>query len=96
LKQSQYSPLPISEQIVLVFLGVNGFFDNIVYGSQTTSGLLKSFSQLEFNFLNYLKTAQEGLDLVALIKLQKEVKQETALQIGVVFNNFCKSFFLLV
>ena len=29
LKQSQYSPLPVEEQVVVVFAGVRGYLDNI-------------------------------------------------------------------
>jgi F-type H+-transporting ATPase subunit alpha len=29
LKQGQYSPLPIEKQVISIFLGINGYFDNI-------------------------------------------------------------------
>jgi proton translocating ATP synthase F1 alpha subunit len=93
LKQAQYSPLAVEEQVVLMFLGINGFFDNIVYGATTSEGVLKNFSQLEKAFLGFLKETQKSL--LDIIKTQKEIKTETGELIGDSFNVFCQKFFVV-
>jgi len=91
LKQAQYSPLAVEEQVILMFLGINGYFDNIVYNVETTEGLFKNFSQIEKAFLTFLKENQAAL--LGIIRSQKEVKTETGELIGVAFNMFCQNFF---
>jgi len=94
LKQPQYSPLPVEEQIVLIYLGINGFFDNVVYNASTKDGVLKAFDQLEKATLTYFRT--KASDLLHLIKTQKELKLDDMDAIGRMFNTFCSEFFLIV
>jgi len=94
LKQPQYSPLPVEEQIVLIYLGINGFFDNVVYNASTKDGVLKAFDQLEKATLTYFRT--KASDLLHLIKTQKELKLDDMDAIGHMFNTFCSEFFLIV
>lgn len=93
LKQSQYNPLPVEEQVVLVFLGVNGYFDNLVYGVQCESGLFKSFQQIEYSFLMFLRATHQ--ELLSVIRTQKEIKVIDSVSIGEAFNDFCEKFFFI-
>jgi len=93
LKQPQYSPIPVQEQVVLIYLGINGFFDNIVYGAMTTEGVLSTFSQLEQAVLDYFRINNSAL--LITISVQKELKPADMTAIAETFNSFCYKYFLL-
>jgi len=58
LKQPKYSPLPISEQIVTILAGVNGYYDGIMLSeiSLYEKALLKYFNDFYFYLLEYLES----------------------------------------
>ena len=58
LKQGQYSPLPVEEQVAAVFAGVRGYLDNIEVSQvgQFEEGLL---ADLRTNHANLLSTIRE-------------------------------------
>jgi proton translocating ATP synthase F1 alpha subunit len=95
LKQSQYSPLRVEEQVILIYLGINGYFDNIVYNASTVEGPLMSFAQLEAAFLEFLHSDEEAIILLAKLQAYKEIRPEQAEQIGYLFNVFCEGYFVL-
>lgn len=96
LKQPQYSPLSVEKQVALIYLGINGYFDNIVYGARTAEGnKLSSFAQLETAFLNFLGNDTDGINLLARIKSTKEISNDTSVILSRLFNKFCKSYFIV-
>jgi len=58
LKQPKYSPLPISEQIITILAGVNGYYDGIALSeiSLYERALLKYFNDFYFYLLEYLES----------------------------------------
>jgi len=52
LKQNQYKPCPVAEQIVILFAGINGFLDDIP---------LNKISRFEEDYVKYLKTNKTGV-----------------------------------
>lgn len=66
LKQPQYKPLPVQEQVVLIFAGVRGFLDKID---------LKAVGDFQDGWLKYVKS--EKAELLADIHEKKELSKET-------------------
>lgn len=93
LKQPQYKPLTIQDQVVLIFLGVRGFLDRITFGVKTQKGILRDFSQFEKALLDFFNN--EKKELVAEIASTKTLTDTAKIKIGKAFNEFCKFFFLL-
>ena len=52
LKQSQYSPLQVEEQVVVIFAGVNGYLDDLP---------VKYVTQFEKEFLQFIHGQHDGL-----------------------------------
>ena len=61
LKQGQFVPMPVEEQIVLLFAGTQGFLDKIE---------IEKMAEFESRYLEYFKTHQKKL----LEKIKKEQK----------------------
>ena len=59
LKQPQYSPLAVEEQVVTIFAGVNGFLDKIAVGDITRyeTALLEEIRAKHGNILADIRTA---------------------------------------
>ena len=93
LKQPQYKPLTIQDQVVLIFLGVRGFLDRITFGVKTQKGILRDFSQFEKALLDFFNN--EKKELVTEIASTKTLTDTAKIKIGKAFNEFCKFFFLL-
>ena len=67
LKQPQFSPLKIEEQVVVIYAGVNGYLDPLP---------VSSVSRFETELLRYMRA--EHADILAAIRDQKEISKETA------------------
>lgn len=57
LKQDQYQPLPVEEQVVIIYCGVNGYLDDID---------LNKIKPFEEGFLNFLRSADYKVVLIGL------------------------------
>ena len=75
LKQPQYSPLAVEQQVVVLYAGVNGFFDEIpVADVRTAEAELIKFMQTRFgNVLQGIKDKKQiddqiKADLTAALK----------------------------
>ena len=66
LKQNQYSPLTVSEQVVLIYAGVKGFLDNIE---------LQKIKEFEKNLLSKIK--DEKKDILENIQSTGKLDEET-------------------
>lgn len=95
LKQPQYAPVPVEEQVVLIYLGINGFFDGITYNIPTIQGELTSFYQLEQALLEFLNEDQRGQEVLDEIKYSKELTPETSDMLCDLFIEFCNKYFIL-
>lgn len=93
LKQPQYKPMPVQNQVVLLFLGVRGFLDRMTFGAKTVKGRLKSFSEFEQDFMDYF--SKNNFEILEEISLKKVLETETKVSIGKAFNAFCKKYFVV-
>ena len=81
LKQPQYRPLPIEEQVVAIFAGVRGYLDKIDVGQ---------VGAFESRFISELKSKDPGI--LEAIRTQLELKPDTEKQLTGFLDNFAKSF----
>ena len=71
LKQAQYSPMPVEEQVVAIFAGVNGYLDKIPVNAVTKfeQGLLSDIRSRHSDILSGIRdTGQLSDDLLAQLK----------------------------
>ena len=76
LKQPQYSPLKVEEQVVVIFSGVKGFLDKIGISEIT-----------KFEGFLLKKLRNQGRDILKTIKEQKSLSEETETRL----NQFLES-----
>ena len=95
LKQPQYSPVSVEEQVALIYLGINGFFDGVVYNAETVEGPLVNFGQLEKAFLAYLSQDLRGAEVLASIYNTKTISDEVGEVLSDVFISFCSEYFVV-
>ncbi|MDR4507150.1 MAG: F0F1 ATP synthase subunit alpha [Candidatus Brocadiaceae bacterium] len=69
LKQPQYAPVPVEEQIMIIFAGINGFLDDIAVEKVRT---------FEKEFLQFMreKYASIGIEVLEKKKLDQELTQK--------------------
>ena len=76
LKQPQYTPLKVEEQVVVIFSGVKGFLDKIEISEIT-----------KFESFLLKKLRNQGKDILKTIKDQKSLSEETETKL----NQFLES-----
>jgi F-type H+/Na+-transporting ATPase subunit alpha len=81
LKQDQFSPMPVEEQVVSIFAGVRGYLDRVPVGA------IKRF---ETEYLNELK-ASHG-DILSAIRSEGEISGDTEAKLIAVLDEFAKKF----
>ena len=81
LKQAQFSPLPIEEQVVSIFAGTRGYLDTIA---------VKDVVRFEREMLNSIR-AKNG-DILDAIRTDKELKKDTEAKLADALASFVKVF----
>ncbi len=81
LKQDQYSPLPVEEQVAVVFAGVNGFLDGIA---------LEKVTAFEQKLRDELKA--NGQEILNAIRTEKEISSATEEKLKAFMESFIKTF----
>jgi len=81
LKQPQYKPLPIEEQVVAIFAGVRGYLDKIDVGA---------IGAFESRFIAELKSKDPGI--LEAIRTQLELSPDTEKKLTGFLDGFAKSF----
>ncbi len=81
LKQPQYKPLPIEEQVVAIFAGVRGYLDKLPIGR---------VGPFEAQLVASLKA--NGTEIMNAIRTDLELKPDTEKQLIAFLDNFAKSF----
>ena len=81
LKQGQYSPLPIEEQVVAIYAGVRGYLDSIE-GEQ--------IGRFEQEFLSEVRAG--GADILAAISDDGELSEDNDKKLAAMLDNFTKNF----
>lgn len=77
LKQGQYSPLPVAEQIVSIFAATNGYLDAISD---------KEVQRYEKEMLQYMR--QKHAKIIAAINEAKQIKDDTKASLVSALNEF--------
>ena len=81
LKQPQYTPLSVEEQVIVIFAGVNGFLDKID---------ISDITKFEEELLLQLKSG--GKDLISELKKSQNISDELKLKIESFVSNVIKKF----
>jgi F-type H+-transporting ATPase subunit alpha len=81
LKQPQFSPVPVEEQVVAIFAGVRGYLDKIEVGKVTG---------FERQMLDQVRLREPGI--LEAIRNDREIKPETEKKLAAFLDGFAKSF----
>lgn len=81
LKQGQYKPYPVEEQVVVIYTAVKGFTDDID---------LSRIGAFEEGFINFMRSNKS--DILKAIREQKEIKPDTDEKLKAAIEEFKKSF----
>ena len=81
LKQSQYSPLSVEQQVVVIFSGVNGFLDEID---------LQDITKFESDLLNSLKT--NGKEILSAIETEQTISDKLKPKIEDFISNISQKY----
>ena len=81
LKQAQYSPLTMEEQVVSLFAGVNGYLDGIATGDVT---------RFEEQFLADMRT--KNADVLTTIRTEEKLSDDTIGKLKSILEAFAKAF----
>ena len=81
LKQPQYSPMPVEEQVVVLFAGVNGFLDKIA---------LTDIGRFESGLLDALRGS--GKEILDNIRAENKISDDTESKLKEAVEIFTKSF----
>jgi F-type H+/Na+-transporting ATPase subunit alpha len=81
LKQPQFQPAPVEEQVVSIFLGTGGHLDSVP---------LEDVRRFETEFLDHVRASEAGI--LTEIRESKKLTDETADKLAEVVNQFKKGF----
>ena len=81
LKQPQYKPVPVEEQVVAIFAGTRGYLDKIA---------LNKVGEFERQLLSGLKA--QSPEILASIRTDREIKKDTEAKLIAFLDSFAKSF----
>ena len=81
LKQPQYLPVPVEEQVVAVYSGVRGYLDKIEIADVT---------RFEDGLLNEARTS--GADILKAIRTEGEISEATEEKLKALLDNFARTF----
>ncbi len=81
LKQGQFTPYPVEEQVVSIFAGVNGFLDKIP---------VNDITRFEARMLDEIRAKQPGI--LTAIRESKELSDDTVSKLKAFIGDLAKSF----
>ncbi|MBV1797378.1 F0F1 ATP synthase subunit alpha [Siccirubricoccus sp. G192] len=81
LKQPQYKPVPVEDQVVAIFAGTRGYLDRIE---------VSQVGEFERRMLSELKATQPAI--IDAIRTDREIKKETETKLVAFLDGFAKSF----
>ncbi len=81
LKQPQYDPFPVENQVVSIWAGSNGYLDDVP---------IEDVSRFEHDFLENLKRSHEGI--LTAIRETKDLSEDTVTALKDAVEEFRKSF----
>jgi F-type H+-transporting ATPase subunit alpha len=81
LKQPQYAPFPVEEQVVSLWAGSNGYLDDVP---------IEDISRFETDFLDFLRRQQAGL--LTTIRESRDLAEDTVTALKDAIEEFRKGF----
>ena len=81
LKQPQYAPFPVEEQVVSLWAGSNGYLDDVP---------IEDISRFETDFLDFLRRQRAGL--LTTIRESRDLAEDTATALKDAIEEFRKGF----
>jgi len=81
LKQAQFSPLAVEEQVVSIFAGVRGYLDKV---------RVEDVNRFEARLLDEIRT--KGANILDAIRTEKQLSKETEEKLKSFLDNFAKVF----
>ncbi|OYQ33373.1 F0F1 ATP synthase subunit alpha [Niveispirillum lacus] len=81
LKQPQFKPMPVEEQVVSIFAGVKGYLDKVP---------TNDVNRFEARFLDEIRA--KGADILAAIRTEKAISKETEEKLKAFLEGFTKVF----
>jgi len=81
LKQDQYSPLPVEEQVISIFSGVRGYLDPIAVSDVT---------RFEQGLLGEVRA--KGEDILAAIRTEQAISDDTDAKLTAFLDSYAKTF----
>jgi len=81
LKQDQYSPMPMEEQVVSIFTGVKGYLDNVK---------VSDITRFEVAFLTEMRNKHE--DILKAIRDEQKISDATEKKLRDILEKFSKAF----
>ncbi len=81
LKQPQYSPMPVEDQVVSIYSGTKGYLDPLPVGKIT---------EFERRMIGDMRTREPGI--LDTIRTDKDLKPETEQRLVAFLDNFAKTF----
>ena len=81
LKQPQYSPLPMEEQVISIYAGVNGYLDKVS---------IENISKFETDLMNVIKSSHK--DILKSIRDEKALTDSTEEKLKKAIEEFLKTF----
>ncbi|MDH5749643.1 MAG: F0F1 ATP synthase subunit alpha [Rhodospirillales bacterium] len=81
LKQGQFSPLPVEEQVVSIFAGVRGYLDNID---------IADITRFEAALLDDVRATRS--DILTAIRTEKDLSEDTEAKLKSFLEEFTKTF----
>ncbi len=81
LKQGQYRPMPVEEQVVAIYAGVRGYLDPIA---------VDQVGRFEASYLAEMRS--KHTDVLAAIRKEGEISAATEASLKSILDNFAKSF----
>ncbi len=81
LKQAQYNPMPVEEQVVSIFAGVNGFIDTVP---------TEAVTRFESALLSHVRSEHGAV--LTRIRETKALDDETSAELKTILGDFVKTF----
>jgi F-type H+-transporting ATPase subunit alpha len=81
LKQDQYSPMAVEDQVISIFSGVNGYLDKLAVGD---------IGRFEAELLGGIR--ENGAEIVAAIRDEGEISDDTEGKLKAFLDDFVKKF----
>ena len=81
LKQGQFKPYPVEEQVVAIFAGVNGYLDKVDVAQVT---------RYEASLMDDVRA--NGIDILTAIREEKDLSKDTETKLRAFIDKFTKAF----